>query len=176
MDRFAKVENDERGEKSVEELVIEAFSRCSNYPKERAGVLGLAQGLRKASDKYRISVEGIVERCAENSPYCPTDAELFSTALSMRDELDRALKEANEKKEKREWEAQYGKPKPWEADLCLRCGAHPRSSICGPECHEEHLENCATLPVNSIFRKWPRVAASPKVRRPQEPLEEGRRA
>ena len=89
MDRFAKVENDATGEKSVEELVIEAFSRCSNYPKERVGVLGLAQGLAKAARVTGVSARAIVERCAEISQWCPTDMDLMNVARELQPVAER---------------------------------------------------------------------------------------
>lgn len=131
--------------------LIATFQRCANYPRDYAGVIALAQGLRKASDRYEILMQAIVDRCAETSQFCPTDAELLNAALSMRDTLDRALQDANDKKEKSEWERKHGKPIPWTAELCLRCGAHPHSSDCGPQCHEAHSANCASLPMNNLF-------------------------
>jgi hypothetical protein len=97
--------------------LIACFERCQNYPRDLAGVLSLAQGLRKASDKYSITMEAIVERCRVNSVYCPTDADLDSVALSMRVELDRVIEEKRAAKEKQDWIRENGPPRPWTGEL-----------------------------------------------------------
>ena len=74
----------ESEEQLPEDLVVRAFSRCSNYPKDRAGVLGLAQGLKKASERFSVPMEGIVRECVESSVFCPTDTDLLNVARSMR--------------------------------------------------------------------------------------------
>jgi hypothetical protein len=65
------------------QLVTEAFSRCSNYPKESAGIFGLAQGLAKAARVTGIAMRAIVERCAEISQWCPTDLDLMNVAREL---------------------------------------------------------------------------------------------
>lgn len=67
-----------------EEIVMRAFARCQNFPKERIGVLGLAQGLRVASDKFGVPMERIVSSCVSESPFCPTDYDLMNVARGMR--------------------------------------------------------------------------------------------
>jgi hypothetical protein len=74
----------EDGGCAPEDLVIRAFSRCQNYPKERAGVLGLAQGLATAAARYGVTAEAIVRECVESSVFCPTDTDLLNVARGMR--------------------------------------------------------------------------------------------
>lgn len=103
---FDRIEED-----TPEELVTRAFSRCQNWPKERLGVIGLAQGLRRAGDQMAVELKAIVEHCATNSPYCPTDADLLTAARVIRDDAQRKVEAARDKK--REWEAEFGPAKPW---------------------------------------------------------------
>ena len=65
------------------QLVNEAFSRCSNYPKESAGIFGLAQGLSKAARATGVAMRAIVGRCAEISQWCPTDLDLMNVARDL---------------------------------------------------------------------------------------------
>ena len=78
-----------------EEMVIRAFSRCQNYPKERAGVLGLAQGLRAASDRFGVPMADIIRECVESSSYCPTDTDLLAVARGLTARDQPALKPWN---------------------------------------------------------------------------------
>lgn len=80
-DGFDTQETEENG---PEELVVRAFSRCQNYPKERAGVLGLAQGLRSASDRFLVPMSVIIAECIESSTFCPTDHDLLEVARALR--------------------------------------------------------------------------------------------
>ena len=73
---------DERDERPPIDLIA-VFERCVNYPRDRAGVQALAQGLAKASQITGISAAKIVERCCEESSRCPTDAELLQTARGL---------------------------------------------------------------------------------------------
>ena len=74
------------------QIVTEAFSRCSNYPKEQAGIFGLAQGLVKASRITGVAQEAIVDRCADISKFCPTDADLLSVAREIQPAATRPSK------------------------------------------------------------------------------------
>lgn len=79
-DEFKTEDNEPEG---PEELVVRAFSRCSNYPKGRAGVLGLAQGLRLAADRFGVPMTTIVTECVEVSAFCPTDHDLLEVARAL---------------------------------------------------------------------------------------------
>ncbi len=79
-----KFEPSEAEESGPEELVVRAFSRCSNYPKERAGVLGLAQGLRAAADRFGVEMPVIIAECVGSSSFCPTDHDLLEVARALR--------------------------------------------------------------------------------------------
>src|SRR5580704_8484617 len=102
-------DNDAREPASPEELCRQAFSRCSNWPTDRAGQIGLAQGLKQASDRYKISQEDIIAKCREDSSFCPTDHELLRVGA----DIFRVREAAAEAKRNQyaEWEKQYGKPK-----------------------------------------------------------------
>lgn len=105
-----------------DELCKQAFSRCSNWPQDRAGQLGLAQGLRRASEQFHISQEDLIEKCREFSAFCPTDADLLRVAGDMYRVHQDAMEAARDRGA--EWKKQYGPSKP--ADLgrgkCLDCG------------------------------------------------------
>ena len=66
-----------------DEICRQAFSRCSNWPTERAGQLGLAQDLKRASDRYGVSQEAITARCSEVSSFCPTGHDIMVQAQEM---------------------------------------------------------------------------------------------
>ena len=91
--------------------LIATFARCRNYPTDQAALLFLAQGLRKASDSTGVAMELIVERCAETSPFCPTDADLFAAGRLIRDEIQR--RQASLVDQKAEWREKYGRPEPF---------------------------------------------------------------
>ena len=74
----------ESHEIGLEEMVTRAFSRCSNFPKERIGVQGLADGLKLAAKRFGVPPSRIVAECAETSGYCPTDADMIGVARSLR--------------------------------------------------------------------------------------------
>ena len=80
MSKLHKTHDNDQPEQAPEDLVISAFSRCQNYPKERTGVLGLAQGLRNAATVSGTQMAAIVARCQELSQYCPTDYDLLQVA------------------------------------------------------------------------------------------------
>lgn len=67
----------------LEEMVTRAFARCSNFPKERSGIIGLAQGLGNACERFRVAAERVIERSIEISVYCPTDTDLFNVARDL---------------------------------------------------------------------------------------------
>jgi hypothetical protein len=73
-------------EKSQHETAVDLivrFSECQNWPseKERDVCLSfLAQGLMKAAARFKVKMELIVDRWAENSRYCPTEYDLLETA------------------------------------------------------------------------------------------------
>lgn len=96
------------------ELVL-TFARCQNYPRDQAAILLLAQGLRKASDVTGIAMELIVDRCAETSQYCPTDAELLAAGRLITEEIKRKREAARDLDA--ELRKQYGPPKPWKPEI-----------------------------------------------------------
>jgi len=69
-------------EKSPEELVG-TFSRSPNYPRDKEGVLFLAQGLAKAAKASGIAAAAIVARCQELSAFCPTDYDFQQVAIEL---------------------------------------------------------------------------------------------
>lgn len=70
-------------EQPLPEEIIAGFSRCQNYPKDRAGVLLFAQALKRASDNTGIPMSEIAEACARASRWCPTDEDLFNVAADL---------------------------------------------------------------------------------------------
>lgn len=65
-------------DKAIE--LVSKLDRTINYPKEYPGIVGLATGLKKASDLLKVGAGLIVDRCAETSQFCPTDADLMQIA------------------------------------------------------------------------------------------------
>lgn len=97
------------------DLVARHLSRTKNYPREAAGVEGLADALLKASVRTQVPMRTIVERCAETSSWCPTDRDLLTVACDIRDQ-DRARTEGS-KSQYAQWEREYGKPQPFPMQL-----------------------------------------------------------
>ena len=87
---MAKIRKTDEMAMDPDELCREAFSRCSNWPQDRAGQLGLAQGLKRAADRHRINQAALVRRCAELSAFCPTDHDLMRVAEEMAEDKARA--------------------------------------------------------------------------------------
>ena len=84
MDKFESSNSNSPVDAAPEELVMRAFARCSNNPKERAGILGLAQGLKAASDRFGVTMVSIIRECVESSTFCPTDTDLLNVARELR--------------------------------------------------------------------------------------------
>lgn len=68
-------------DEALEELA--PLQRTKDYPKESRGMLALAKGLIRACEVTGKTMEAIVRRCADTSPYCPTDADLLTVAKDM---------------------------------------------------------------------------------------------
>ena len=108
---------------SPEDLCRQAFSRCSNWPEDRAGQLGLAQGLKMASGRCHVTQEELIARCRETSAFCPTDADLLRVAGDMIRERQTVEEPAERQRKLNEWSRKYGPPKPFEPiTTCLCCG------------------------------------------------------
>ena len=106
---------------SPEELCKQAFSRCSNWPEDYAGQIGLAQGLNRASERFRVSKEDLIEKCRELSAFCPTDADLLRVAGEMFTARQSAFEASRD--QITEWRKQYGPPKPFDQHgKCTCCG------------------------------------------------------
>ncbi len=96
------------------EDLIQTFAACQNFPKDRAGVLALAQALARASSDFRIAMSDIVRYCADSSTWCPTPRDIRMVAIGIRD--DRRNKARGN--QQAEWERIYGPPEPdWPAKL-----------------------------------------------------------
>ncbi len=60
--------------------LVSKLSRTKKYPTDDDGVQHLARGLQQASESASIGAGRIIDRCAQISEWCPTDAELLSVA------------------------------------------------------------------------------------------------
>ena len=106
-----------------EDLCRQAFSRCSNWPHDRAGQLGLAQGLKVASDRFKVSQEALISACCEANAFCPTDADLLRVASDIF--LAREAAHQAQRDRHVEWRKEYGDPEPEPIDThgkCKCCG------------------------------------------------------
>jgi hypothetical protein len=111
-------------EPTPEELCRQAFSRCSNWPEDRAGQLGLFQGLKAASERYRISQPDLIARCREQSSFCPTDHDLMVIGAELFKVRADAIEAGRDRTQ--EWRKQYGPPKKMSLEMkgkCLDCGS-----------------------------------------------------
>ncbi len=66
--------------------LVSKLSRTGRYPTTSEGVDGLARGLQYASDSTQIGAGRIIERCAQISEWCPTDADLLTVARDLQRE------------------------------------------------------------------------------------------
>ncbi len=64
-------------------LAEKFFSRAPNYPRETAAFCGLVNGLVNAEKATKVPAARIAAHCAEQSKYCPTDADLLTMARDM---------------------------------------------------------------------------------------------
>ena len=118
-------DDDANEETTPEDLCRRAFSRCGNWPEDRAGQLGLAQGLKLASDRYRVPEQDIIARCKEQSSFCPTDHDLLNVAA----DLFKIRADAFEAKRNKtaEWGREFGTAQIVPVALTGKC------SCCGRE-------------------------------------------
>lgn len=65
------------------ELVVAHLERTQNYPKTDEGIDALARGLKHASDSTGVGAGRIVEKCAHESKFCPTDYDLLVVAKEL---------------------------------------------------------------------------------------------
>ena len=86
---MSKFRKDDTPESVPLEDQVQAFAPCPNFPRERAGVLALAQALGVAAKNNGVAPEDLVARCARSSTFCPTPADLFKVAFEMREERDK---------------------------------------------------------------------------------------
>ncbi len=94
--------------------LVARFSRTRNYPKDEAGVVYLAEGLIRAADQTGVLGSAIVFRCAAESDWCPSDADLLTIAREIRDEMKR---ESDAKiNVTAEWKKKYGQPEEFKWD------------------------------------------------------------
>ncbi len=110
-------------EPTPEELCRQAFSRCSSWPEDRAGQLGLFQGLKAASERYRISQPDLIARCREQSSFCPTDHDLMVIGAELFKVRADAIEAGRDRTQ--EWRKQYGPPQKMSVAMqgkCLDCG------------------------------------------------------
>lgn len=91
-------------------LASEAFSRCSNWPQDRSGQIGLAQGLKLASTRFGFTMAEIISIARETSAYCPTDFDLLNIARDMRKRATEVVAAEAQRHQRDDWRAQYGAP------------------------------------------------------------------
>lgn len=106
-------------DKAVE--LVTKLDRTRNYPKEQPGIINLAKGLQKASDSLKISAGRIVEKCAETSEWCPTDADLLNVARDLArvdavasGTFDSLAGAGNAVEDRKDWQRQYGPAAPFD--------------------------------------------------------------
>lgn len=97
-------------EQNPDDLAREAFSRCSNWPQDRHGQIGLAQGLKLAATRFGFTMAELIAVAREESAFCPTDYDLLKLAKDMRQRIkDSAAVEASVRQQD-DWRKQYGAP------------------------------------------------------------------
>ena len=88
-DLFQGVNTDSDESLDLTAMVTRAFARCSNWPREAAGVQGLAQDLRRAADRYGAAPADIIAECVNSSSFCPTGKDLMEVARALQPEGQR---------------------------------------------------------------------------------------
>lgn len=127
MSKLKKTESQENAEELIQE-----FAAAGNFPKERAGVLALAQALSRAAKDFGLTMQAIVQACSECSQWCPTPHELRNMAMSVRD----SIRSKNAISQHAKWDRMYGSPDPdWSANL-LKVGIGDSHSVTMAAMHD----------------------------------------
>jgi hypothetical protein len=108
--------NEEPEPKLPVELVAN-FSRCINYPRDKAGIQIFAQELSRASSVTGVPMESIVLKCREVADVAPEYADMVQIGREIA--ADQSRKDEASRSQRREWESQYGKPEPFKADWTM---------------------------------------------------------
>ena len=82
---MGKIKRDGSEPEEAPEDLAQAWAAAGNFPKDRLGVLALAQALKRAATDFRIPMRAIVDECCSISAWCPTPYEIRSVAMGMRD-------------------------------------------------------------------------------------------
>jgi hypothetical protein len=91
--------------------LIGKLSRTRNFPQSEDGVKDLAESLDRISGAIGIDPAALVQRCADLSEFCPTDADMWTTAREIKEEIRRKAESASPTQMAR-WRKEYGDPKP----------------------------------------------------------------
>ncbi len=89
--------------------LVAKLSRTRNYPLTEQGVTGFAESLMRAAEMFGVDGAAIVQKCADTSEFCPTDADLLNIARDLKEERERKERAATPSQEA-EWRKQYGPP------------------------------------------------------------------
>jgi hypothetical protein len=110
-------------EKSEHEIAVDLIARfgaCERWPRNNDTALSfLAERLIQAASRFKVTMESIADRWAENNRECPTEFDLLQSAQAVRDDLDRAIEAHRLTTQHQEWEKTYGPPDPIEIDWDL---------------------------------------------------------
>lgn len=107
-------------DKAIE--LVEKLERTRNYPRdpEGKGVEGLARGLQRASETAKVAAARIVEKCAAESEFCPTDYDFLNIAKEIArldavatGTFDSLAGAGNSIGNENEWREVYGPAKPF---------------------------------------------------------------
>ena len=108
---MAEIINDQADEQDGPEAICTRFfSRCANWPKNRLGIIGLAQGLGLAARETGIAAEEIADECRRISTFCPTDADLLRVAHDLNAQRQEGARLIREEAERRG----RGRPEPFD--------------------------------------------------------------
>jgi hypothetical protein len=89
--------------------LVAKLSRTRNFPQSEDGVKDLAESLDRISEVIGIDPAHLVQLCADTLEFCPSDAEMWTLARDIKEELRRE-RERTSPSQSEQWRRQYGAP------------------------------------------------------------------
>lgn len=80
---MAKLGKKSDGKQEDPESLVQAFAACGNFPKDREGVLHLAQELKRASEDFHVPMETVIRECHDISQWCPSPHDIRNVAREL---------------------------------------------------------------------------------------------
>ena len=139
-----KIDENDQAEQILNEqaeacrLLLRNFCTCANWPKDRDGMVGLAENLVKASTRCGIAMQAIVDLCRDSSALCPTAHDIHRVASEMKVRMD----EAKRQNQEAQWRKQFGKADPEFSRRIVKQAAANVKGMTAKQRTEADLKDC----------------------------------